>query len=90
MSEPQARRPGGVKICHRPTLWFVTYGRYNITRVHPIQHILTRSLIVPISLVDDGVVRTLGDERNDSALPENELFDPPEPIGLGYPRQEVS
>ena len=45
---------------------------------------------MPISLVDDGVVRTLGDERNDSALPENELFDPPEPIGLGYPRHEVS
>jgi hypothetical protein len=35
-------------------------------------------------------VHTLGGERGEYPLPENESFDPPEPIRLGYPRKEVS
>jgi hypothetical protein len=35
-------------------------------------------------------VHTLGGERKESPLPENDSFDPPEPIRLGYPRKEVS
>jgi hypothetical protein len=35
-------------------------------------------------------VHALGGERKESPLPENESFDPPEPIRLGYPRKEVS
>jgi hypothetical protein len=35
-------------------------------------------------------VHTLGGERSESPLPENESFDPPEPIGLGYARNDVS
>ena len=34
-------------------------------------------------------VRMLGDERTEPSLPENESFDPPEPIRLGYPRKEA-
>ena len=35
-------------------------------------------------------VHTLGGERKASPLQENESFDPPEPIRLGYPHKEVS
>jgi hypothetical protein len=35
-------------------------------------------------------IRTLGGERGESPLPENESFDPPEPIRVGYTRKEVS
>jgi hypothetical protein len=34
-------------------------------------------------------VHTLGGERKESPVPENESFDPPEPIRLGHPRKEV-
>ena len=35
-------------------------------------------------------VHALGGERTSLRCRKNELFDPPEPIRLGYPRKEVS